>query len=126
MDKTDELKAEVERLHDLVRALRKEMDRQVRELREEKDRALELVDQMREQMEAADALIESWIEAFEKEQDDSGVPARANETLAHGKALVKSAPLQLGFSLAATICRPYTTKRLAEGILAVTRHSGSV
>lgn len=91
MDKTDELKAEVERLHDLVRALRKEMDRQVRELREEKDRALELVDQMREQIEAADALIESWIEAFEKEQDDSGVPARASEALAHGKALVKAA-----------------------------------
>lgn len=91
MDKTDKLKTEVERLHDLVRALRKQMDRQVRELREEKDRALELVDQMREQIEAADALIESWIEAFEIEQDESGVPARTNETLAHGKALVKAA-----------------------------------
>jgi hypothetical protein len=46
---------------------------------------------MREQIEAADALIESWIEAFEKEQYDSDVPARANEALAHGKALVKAA-----------------------------------
>jgi hypothetical protein len=46
---------------------------------------------MREQLETADALIESWIEAFEKEQDDSGVPARASEALAHGKALVKAA-----------------------------------
>ena len=91
MDKTDELKAEVERLHDLVRALRKEMDRQVRELREEKDRALELVDQMREQIEAADALIQSWIEVFEKEQDDSGVPARTDEILMHGRTLIKTA-----------------------------------
>jgi hypothetical protein len=91
MDKTDELKAEVERLHNLVPALRKEMDHQVRELREEKHRALELVDQMREQIEAADALIESWIEAFEKEQDDSGVPARTNEILAHGRTLIKTA-----------------------------------
>ena len=83
--------AEVERLRDLVRGLREEMERQVRELREEKDRALELVDQMRKQIEDADALIESWIEAFEMEQDDSGVPAQTKETLAHGKTLIKAA-----------------------------------
>jgi hypothetical protein len=82
MDKTDELMAEVERLRELVRRL---------EVCEEKDRALELVGQMRKQIEDADALIESWIEAFETEQDDSGVPARTNETLAHGKTLIKAA-----------------------------------
>jgi hypothetical protein len=91
MDKTDELMAEVERLRELVRRLREEKDRQVREVCEEKDRALELVGQMRKQIEDADALIESWIEAFETEQDDSGVPARTNETLAHGKTLIKAA-----------------------------------
>jgi uncharacterized coiled-coil DUF342 family protein len=62
MDKTDELMAEVERLRELVRRLREENDRQVREVCEEKDRALELVGQMRKQIEDADALIESWIE----------------------------------------------------------------
>ncbi len=48
-------------------------DEQIKELREERGRAVDLVDQMRENVEDANELIESWIEAFDMKLDEDGL-----------------------------------------------------
>ena len=58
----DELKAEIERLQEQIKGLRRDLSR-----------AYDLVDEKREQVEDSSALIESWIEVFDMEQDDGGL-----------------------------------------------------
>ena len=62
METKAELRTEVERLNE-----------QIKELRQERGEALDLVDQMREQVEDSNALIDSWIEVFDMEQGEDGV-----------------------------------------------------
>jgi hypothetical protein len=50
----------------------KERDARIAELTRERDSERELVAEMREQVESADALIESWIEAFDMTPNDAG------------------------------------------------------
>src|SRR5690606_38920246 len=47
-------------------------DGRLNDLRAELDEARDLVDQMREQVQDADNLIDTWIDAFEMTQNDSG------------------------------------------------------
>ncbi len=47
-------------------------DEQIKELREERRRAVDLVDEMRDNIEDSNALIDSWIEAFDLELGDGG------------------------------------------------------
>jgi hypothetical protein len=57
-------KPEPHRIRELEDAL-KEAERRVAEMRAERDQAFELVEQMKEHVGDVDALIDSWIEAFE-------------------------------------------------------------
>ena len=57
-------KSEPDRIRKLENAL-KEAERRVAEMLAERDQALELVEQMKEHVSDVDALIDSWIEAFE-------------------------------------------------------------
>ena len=57
-------KPEPDRIRELEDAL-KEAERRVAEMRAERDQAFELVEQMKEHVSDVDALIDSWIEAFE-------------------------------------------------------------
>jgi cell division septum initiation protein DivIVA len=65
----DELKARIEGLEADLRY----KDDQIRELRQENSQAVDLVDEMREHVEGANELIESWIEAFGMEMGESGM-----------------------------------------------------
>lgn len=64
----DELEARVEQLE----ADLKERDGKLKDLRTELREAMDLVDQMREQVQDGNEVIERWIEAFEMEVDESG------------------------------------------------------
>ena len=55
---------EPDRIRELEDAL-KESERHIAEMRAERDQAFELVEQMKEHVSDVDALIDSWIEAFE-------------------------------------------------------------
>jgi hypothetical protein len=50
----------------------KEAQRRVTELRQERDEARDLVQRMQERLEDNDALIDSWIEAFDMQLNDNG------------------------------------------------------
>ena len=69
MTNTDKLKAQVEELEADLR----HRDDQIKELRQEHSQAVDLVDEMREHVEGANELVESWIEAFGMELDESGM-----------------------------------------------------
>ena len=69
MTNTDKLKARVEELEVDLRY----RDDQIKELRGEHTRAIDLVDEMREHVEAGNDLIESWIEAFDMELKEDGL-----------------------------------------------------
>ena len=60
-------KPEPDRIRDLEDAL-KEAERRVAEMRAERDQAFDLVEQMKEHVSDVDALIDSWIEAFDAAQ----------------------------------------------------------
>ena len=65
----DEFEARVEGLEVDLR----HRDEQIKELRDERSRAIDLVDEMREHIEDANELIESWKEAFDMELADDGM-----------------------------------------------------
>lgn len=75
----------------------KEAERRIAEMRAERDKAFELVEQMKEHVSDVDALIDSWIEAFEMQLGDDGKRTRAtlpesiNKILADAVALQKKA-----------------------------------
>jgi hypothetical protein len=60
----------------------KEAERRVAEMRAERDQAFELVEQMKEHVSDVDALIDSWIEAFEMQLREDG---KANARCAAGE-----------------------------------------
>ena len=68
-------KPEPDRIRELEDAL-KEAERRVAEMRAERDQAFELVEQMKEHVSDVDALIDSWIEAFEMQLSEDGKQAR--------------------------------------------------
>ncbi len=69
MTSMKELKARIEEIEVDLRY----RDDQIKELRQERTRAFDLVDEMREQVEAGNDLIESWIEAFDMELKEDGL-----------------------------------------------------
>ena len=68
-------KPEPDRIRELEDAL-KEAERRVVEMRAERDQAFELVEQMKEHVSDVDALIDSWIEAFEMQLSEDGKRTR--------------------------------------------------
>lgn len=64
-------KPEPDRIRELEDAL-KEAERRVAKMRAERDQAFELVEQMKEHVSDVDALIDSWIEAFEMQLNEDG------------------------------------------------------
>lgn len=70
--KTSEAGGAGETIADLRGQLR-EAERRHAELKTERDQARDLIERMREQIDDANAVIESWIEAFEMVLDDNGV-----------------------------------------------------
>jgi len=89
-------KPEPDRIRELKDAL-KEAERRVAEMRAERDQAFELVEQMKEHVSDVDALIDSWIEAFEVQlREDSkrtrdALPDSIKKILADAVALQKQA-----------------------------------
>ena len=89
-------KPEPDRIRELEDAL-KEAERRVAEMRAERDQAFELVEQMKEHVSDVDALIDSWIEAFEMQlsEDDKrtrdALPESIKKILADAVALQKQA-----------------------------------
>ena len=87
-------KPEPQRIRDLEDAL-KETERRVAEMRAERDQAFELVEQMKEHVSNVDALIDSWIEAFEMQLSEDGqrngdaLPESIKKLLADAVALQK-------------------------------------
>ena len=85
-----------DRIRELEDAL-KEAARHIVEMRAERDRAFELVEQMKEHVSDVDALIDSWIEAFEVQlSKDSkrardALPDSIKKILADAVALQKQA-----------------------------------
>lgn len=69
MKRIDKLQARIAELEHAVQ----HRESQLKEAREDRDNALELVGQMREQLEQSNDLIENWIEVFELQQDSAGV-----------------------------------------------------
>ena len=64
-----DLKARIRELElDLER-----QDEQIKELRQERGEAYDLVDDMRDRIEDSNALIDSWIEVFQMQQDENGI-----------------------------------------------------
>ncbi len=68
MTSMNELKARIDELEVDLR----QRDEQIKEQRDERRRAVDLVDEMREHVEDSNALIDSWIEVFQMEQNDDG------------------------------------------------------
>ena len=68
MASMNELKARIEELEADLRY----RDDQIKGLRADNSRAFDLVAEMRDQAEAGNDLIDSWIEVFKMEQDDDG------------------------------------------------------
>ena len=68
MTSKDELKGRIEELEADLRY----RDDQIKELRQERNTAVDLVDEMREQIEAGNAVIDAWIEGFDLELGDDG------------------------------------------------------
>ena len=89
-------KSEPDRIRELEDAL-KENERHIAEMRAERDQAFELVEQMKEHVSDVDALIDSWIEAFEMQlsEDDKrtrdALPESIKKILADAVALQKQA-----------------------------------
>jgi L-lactate utilization protein LutB len=89
-------KSEPDRIRKLENAL-KEAERRVAEMLAERDQALELVEQMKEHVSDVDALIDSWIEAFEMQLSEDGkrmrdaLPESIKKILADAVALQKQA-----------------------------------
>src|SRR6478735_5072593 len=88
-------KPESDRIRELEDAL-KEAERRVAEMRAERDQAFELVEQMKEHVSDVDALIDSWIEAFEMQLSEGGktrdaLPESIKKILADAVALQKHA-----------------------------------
>ena len=89
-------KPEPDRIRELEDAL-KEAERRVAEMRAERDQAFELVEQMKEHVSDVDALIDSWIEAFEMQLSEDGkrprdaLPESIKKILADAVALQKQA-----------------------------------
>ena len=89
-------KPEPDRIRELEDAL-KEAERRVAEMRVERDQASELVEQMKEHVSDVDALIDSWIEAFEMQLCEDGkrtrdaLPESIMKILADAVALQKQA-----------------------------------
>ena len=87
---------EPDRIRELEDAL-KESERHIAEMRAERDQAFELVEQMKEHVSDVDALIDSWIEAFEVQlREDSkrtrdALPDSIKKILADAVALQKQA-----------------------------------
>ena len=77
MTSMKELKARIEELEVDLRY----RDDQIKELRGEHSQAVDLVDEMREHVEGANDLIDSWIEAFGMEMNEDGVYALNRELL---------------------------------------------
>ena len=89
-------KPEPDRIRELDDAL-KEAERRVAEMRAERDQAFQLVEQMKEHVSDVDALIDSWIEAFEMQLSEDGkrthdaLPESIKKILADAVALQKQA-----------------------------------
>ena len=89
-------KPEPDRIRELEDAL-KETERHIAEMRAERDQAFELVEQMKEHVSDVDALIDSWIEAFELQLSEDGkrtrdtLPESIKKILADAVALQKQA-----------------------------------
>ena len=89
-------KPEPDRIRELEDAL-KEAERRVAEMRAERDQAFELVEQMKEHVSDVDALIDSWIEAFEMQLSEDrkrtrdALPESIKKILADAVALQKQA-----------------------------------
>jgi uncharacterized coiled-coil DUF342 family protein len=86
---------EPDRIRELEDAL-KETERHIAEMRAERDQAFELVEQMKEHVSDVDALIDSWIEAFEMLSEDGkrtrdALPESIKKILADAVALQKQA-----------------------------------
>jgi uncharacterized coiled-coil DUF342 family protein len=86
---------EPDRIRELEDAL-KETERHLAEMRAERDQAFELVEQMKEHVSDVDALIDSWIEAFEMQLSEGGktrdaLPESIKKILADAVALQKQA-----------------------------------
>jgi hypothetical protein len=64
-----------DRIRELEAAL-KEAERRVAAMLAERDEAFELVEQMKEHVSDVDAVIDSWIEAFEMQLGDDGKRTR--------------------------------------------------
>jgi hypothetical protein len=89
-------KPEPDRIRELEDAL-KEAERRVAEVRAERDQSFELVEQMKDHVSDVDALIDSWIEAFEMQLSEDGkrtrdaLPESIKKILADAVALQKQA-----------------------------------
>jgi hypothetical protein len=89
-------KPEPDRIRELEGAL-KETERHIAEIEAERDQAFELVEQMKEHVSDVDALIDSWIEAFEMQLSEDGkrtrdtLPESIKKILADAVALQKEA-----------------------------------
>ena len=89
-------KSEPDRIRELEDAL-KETERHIAEMRAERDQAFELVEQMKEHVSDVDALIDSWIEAFEMQLSEDGkrmrdaLPESIKKILTDAVALQKQA-----------------------------------
>ena len=87
---------ELDRIRELEDAL-KETERHIAEMRAERDQAFELVEQMKEHVSDVDALIDSWIEAFEvqlskdSKRTRDALPDSIKKILADAVALQKQA-----------------------------------
>jgi cell fate (sporulation/competence/biofilm development) regulator YmcA (YheA/YmcA/DUF963 family) len=87
---------ELDRIRELEDAL-KESERHIAEMRAERDQAFELVEQMKEHVSDVDALIDSWIEAFEvqlskdSKRTRDALPDSIKKILADAVALQKQA-----------------------------------
>ena len=87
---------EPDRIRELEDAL-KESERHIAEMRAERDQAFELVEQMKEHVSDVDALIDSWIEAFEvqlredRKRRRDALPDSIKKILADAVALQKQA-----------------------------------
>ena len=85
-----------DRIRELEDAL-KEAERHIAEMRAERDQAFELVEQMKEHVSDVDALIDSWIEAFEVQLSEDGkrtrdvLPESIKKILTDAVALQKQA-----------------------------------
>src|ERR1700751_1546312 len=86
-------KPEPDRIRDLEDAL-KEAERRVAEMRAERDQAFELVEQMKEHVSDVDALIDSWIEAFEMQLSEDGKRTRDAQPESIKKILADAVALQ--------------------------------